>query len=174
MTDAVKRYRAEWRLVARATTAAALSFVIAEWLALPQSYWAVISALIVVQLSLGGTIAAGFDRFLGTLVGAVLAGGAACASKLWGLPALLTLVLTLAPLAFLAALYPGFRVAPLTAAIVLLATPSSASPIEFRNTPHRRDRARHDHRYRGVARRVPFARQAGLFRTCRSDAEAAR
>jgi uncharacterized membrane protein YccC len=49
---------------------------------------------------------------------------------MWGVNELLLLVLTLAPLAFLAALYPGFRVAPLTAAIVLLATPSSASPVD--------------------------------------------
>jgi uncharacterized membrane protein YccC len=87
------------------------------------------TALIIVQLSLGGTIAAAVDRFLGTLVGAALAVGAAWAGQTWGVNEVLLLALTLAPLAFLAALYPGFRVAPLTAAIVLLAMPSSASPI---------------------------------------------
>jgi uncharacterized membrane protein YccC len=130
MTNAAQKYRAEWRLMARATTAAALSFAAAEWLALPQGYWAVMTALIIVQLSLGGTIAAAVDRLLGTLVGAALAVGAALIGAMWGVNQVLLLVLTLAPLAFLAALRPGFRVAPLTAAIVLLATPSSASPVD--------------------------------------------
>jgi uncharacterized membrane protein YccC len=130
MMIAARKYRAEWRLMARATTAAVLSFVFAEWLALPQGYWAVMTALIIVQLSLGGTIAAAVDRFLGTFVGAALAVGAAWAGATWGVNEVLLLGLTLAPLAFLAALYPGFRVAPLTAAIVLLATPSSASPVD--------------------------------------------
>ena len=88
------RYRAELRLVTRATTAAVLSFVIAEWFGLPQSYWAVMTALIIVQLSLGGTIASGMDRFAGTLAGGVLAGAAAFAGKLLDVHMLVLLVLS--------------------------------------------------------------------------------
>ncbi|MDW6021373.1 FUSC family protein [Mesorhizobium sp. BAC0120] len=113
----------------RVVAAAALSFMVAEALSLPQSLWAVITALMIVQLSLGGTIAAGVDRLLGTLAGAVVGVAASLVGKLSGAHPALLLVVTVAPLAFLAALRPSFRIAPLTAAIVLLATPSSASPV---------------------------------------------
>ena len=66
------KYRSELRLVIRAATAAALSLLVSDALGLPQSYWAVITALIVVQGSLGGTLTAGLDRLIGTLAGAAL------------------------------------------------------------------------------------------------------
>jgi len=49
MANAVSKYRSELQLVVRALVAAALSLLIAEALALPQSYWAVLTALIIVQ-----------------------------------------------------------------------------------------------------------------------------
>jgi uncharacterized membrane protein YccC len=85
--------------------------------------------LIIVQVSLGGTISAGLDRLLGTLAGAVFGIAASLAGKYSGADQALLLVVTVAPLTFLAAVRPSFRIAPLTAAIVLLATPSSASPV---------------------------------------------
>src|SRR6185437_14021858 len=103
MANAVARYRSELRLVVQALTAAALSLLIAEALALPQGFWAVITALIIVQGSLGGTLGAGLDRVVGTLA--------------------------VAPVALLAAIRPSFRVAPVTAAIVLLASSGTASPL---------------------------------------------
>jgi uncharacterized membrane protein YccC len=122
-------YRSELRLVARAVTAAALSLLVGDALALPQSYWAVITALIVVQGSLGGTLTAGLDRLVGTLAGAALGVAAAVAGNAWSANHVLLLVLTVAPLALLAAVRPSFRVAPITAAIVLLANPGGGSPV---------------------------------------------
>ena len=122
-------YHAELRLVLRATLAAALSLLISNAFALPQAYWAALSALIIVQLSLGGTLGAGFDRILGTLAGAIAGAAIALLGEVLNLAHALTLVLAVAPLALLAALRPSFRVAPLTAAIVILATPSDASPL---------------------------------------------
>jgi Fusaric acid resistance protein family len=129
MANPTSKYRAELRLVIRALTAAALSLVIADALALPQSYWAVFTALIIVQGSVGGTLAAGLDRFIGTLAGAVLGAAVAVTGEFWRVPQVLLLMLAVAPVALLAAIRPSFRIAPVTAAILLLTTPSNASPI---------------------------------------------
>ena len=130
IANAATAYKAEMRLVVRALTAAALSLVIADSLALPQSYWAVITALIILQGSLGGTLAAGIDRVLGTLAGAALGVAAALARDFWAVPEVVLLVLAVAPVAMLAAIRPSFRIAPVTAAIVLLANSSRISPLE--------------------------------------------
>lgn len=129
MAIAASRYQAELRLVVRTITAAGAAYLIAETLGLPQGFWAVVTALIVVQGSLGGTIAAGADRFLGTLAGAVLGAAADVAGKFLGVHQAIVIVLTVAPLAFLASIRPSFKIAPVTAVIVLLATPSDASPV---------------------------------------------
>jgi uncharacterized membrane protein YccC len=129
MADPTSRYMSEFRLVGRALTAAALSLAIADALALPQSYWAVFTALIIVQGSVGGTLAAGLDRFVGTLAGAGLGGAVAVAGEFWRVPQVLLLLLAVAPVALLAAIRPSFRIAPVTAAILLLTTPSNVSPI---------------------------------------------
>ena len=52
-----------------------LAYVLAELFALPQGYWAVFSAIIVIQASVGGSVKATIDRVIGTIGGAV-AGGA--------------------------------------------------------------------------------------------------
>jgi uncharacterized membrane protein YccC len=129
LADAAAKYRAELRLVVRASAAAALALLIAETLALPQGYWAVISALMIVQGSLGGTLSAGIDRLVGTLAGAAFGAVAALAREVWDVPHVVLLVLAVAPLALLAALRPNFRVAPVTAAIVLLASSGTVSPL---------------------------------------------
>jgi Fusaric acid resistance protein-like len=92
-----------------------------------QSYWAVITALIIVQGSVGGTLAAGLDRFVGTLAGAVLGAAAALAGEFWRVPQVLLLLLAVAPVALLAAIRPSFRIAPVTAAIVPFTT--EATPL---------------------------------------------
>ena len=63
------------RLCFRMTVAGLLAYVLAELFALPQGYWAVFSAIIIVQASVGGSIKATTDRLIGTISGAV-AGGA--------------------------------------------------------------------------------------------------
>jgi uncharacterized membrane protein YccC len=129
LASAVAAYKSELRLVARALTAAVLSYLIAETLTLPQSYWAVLTALIVVQGSLGGTLAAGVDRVLGTVAGAALGFAAALTRRFLDVPEVVLLVLAVAPVALLAALRPSFRLAPVTAAIVLLGSSGAVSPL---------------------------------------------
>ena len=105
-----------------------LAYLVAVQLSLPQAFWAVVTALIVVQMSVGGTVAAGIDRIVGT-VGGSLVGAAVAQLRLGvGLSDVVAFALVIAPLSVLAAHQPRFRVAPLTAVIVLLASPPGVPP----------------------------------------------
>jgi uncharacterized membrane protein YccC len=95
--------------------------VIASVLSLPQGYWAVFTAVLVVQGSVGGSWKAAVDRLLGTLMGAAY--GAMIASVIpHEEPIALGVALgaALIPLSLLAAFNPAYRVAPITAVILLL------------------------------------------------------
>lgn len=124
---------AELRLAVRVAVAGVASFAVARYLALPQGYWAVFTAVIVTQASIGGSLKATVDRFIGTLGGAVY--GALVALVIAheqpaGLG--LALLLALLPLGFVSAVDTRFRVAPVTAVIVLLSpVGQQASPIAF-------------------------------------------
>lgn len=113
----------EWRLAARITIACLGAYGVAEIAGLPQSFWAVLTALLVTQSSVGGSIKAMSDRFIGTLLGGI-----------WGVVVSLlvphsspagmavALLLSVGPLSFVAALGPAYRVTPVTAIILLLGT----------------------------------------------------
>jgi uncharacterized membrane protein YccC len=125
--------KAEIRLALRVTLAAVLALVAAGLVGLPQGAWAAITAVIVTQASLGGSLKAAGDRAAGTLAGAVW--GALIAALL---PADASpgreaaMILALAPTAFLAAVRPSFRIAPITALIVLLPTgPVAHGPLIY-------------------------------------------
>ncbi|GIL41329.1 FUSC family protein [Roseiterribacter gracilis] len=117
------------RLAARVAAATALAWFVAVQFDLPQAWWAVITALLVVQASLGGSIATGIDRVLGTMLGAVVGAVAAWAYITYAFSLGWLLPLTVAPLALIAAKRATFRVAPVTAVIVLLATTPGQSPF---------------------------------------------
>src|SRR3954454_4083879 len=106
---------------------------LAQALALPQGFWAVITALIVTQGNVGGSLKAALDRFIGSVFGAVYGSAVAFAiPHEHGLSRAAALVVAVAPLSFMAALSAGFRVAPITAIIVLLsATGSTLGPFGF-------------------------------------------
>ena len=124
----ISRRRPQLRLSLRITIAALASFALGEVLGLAQSYWAVFTAIIVMQASVGGSIKATVDRFVGTVGG-----------SLWGVVVSLAiphgdsvsmglaLLAVLAPLALVSALYPAYRVAPITAVILLLSPTSHAA-----------------------------------------------
>jgi uncharacterized membrane protein YccC len=112
---------AELRHGVRIAAAGVLSFALAQALALPQGYWAVFTAVLVVQGSVGGSLKASVDRLVGTLLGAAY--GAVIATLVPHNDALMmgvALTISLTPLAFLSAFKPSYRVAPLTAVILLL------------------------------------------------------
>jgi uncharacterized membrane protein YccC len=122
---------AELRLSLRITVAGVVSFALAHLLGLPQGYWAVFTAVLVVQASIGGSLKVAIDRLVGTLGGAAY--GAIIAILVPHGDAVtlgIALAISLAPLAVLAALSPSFRVAPLTAVVLLLGSAAaSEGPI---------------------------------------------
>jgi uncharacterized membrane protein YccC len=127
------RRRAELRLAVRIAVAAVTAYGLAEALALTPGYWAVFTSVIVVQASVGGSLKATVERLIGTLGGGayggvialVIAGG----NDYWRAAALALAVL---PLAVIAAVDERFRIAPITAVIVLLSqTGQTQSPILF-------------------------------------------
>ena len=120
------RHRAQLYQCIRVTVAVLASFAVAQALNVPLALWVVLTAVIVTQISVGGSLKATFDYLAGTLGGAVYGGAIAALVPHTGETALLAvLAISVAPLALLAAINPSFRVAPITALIVLLG-PSSA------------------------------------------------
>jgi len=85
--------------------------------------WAVLTAVVVTQVSVGGSLKATVEYLVGTLGGAVYAGAIAALVPHSDEVALLAvLALAVAPLSLLAAVNPNFRVGPFTAVIVVLGT----------------------------------------------------
>jgi len=114
------RRRRDLRLTARVTIAGLLALVVSLLLDLPQGYWAVFAAVIVTETSVGGSVRAALDWLIGTVGGAVyaaLVAGLVPHETPGGL--VLELAVALAPLVLLANLRASFRVAPVTAIIVL-------------------------------------------------------
>jgi uncharacterized membrane protein YccC len=111
----------EARLAVRVTVAGLLAFTIGRVLDLAQGYWAVFTAVIVMQGSLGDSFMAAIDYFIGTLAGAVYGTAVGFVLPIHDVYELgLALAISLAPLSFLAAVRRNFRVAPITAVIVLI------------------------------------------------------
>jgi hypothetical protein len=83
-------------------------------------------------MSLGASVTATIEYFVGTLGGAIYAGAIAVLIPHHGeISLLIVIALAVAPLAFLAAVNPHFRVGPFTAVIVVLgATATHIGPLE--------------------------------------------
>ena len=118
--------RNRWRFVyaARMTAASVAAYASAYLLGLPEGLWAVVAAIVVVQSNVGGSLKAAFEQFAGSVFGGVYAAAVALAmTPSDPLSSALALTVALAPPSVLAASSRGFRIAPITAAIVLLAGP---------------------------------------------------
>jgi len=127
-----ERRRGELRHAVRVTVAALIAYGVGESLALPQAYWAVFTAVLVSQASVGGSVKAAADWLMGTL-----GGGAYAAAVTTLVPETdpvtkaAALAVALLPLAFLAAVRPTFRFAPVTGVIIILIAPvTQLSPLE--------------------------------------------
>ena len=129
----VSAHRAQLRFCLRVTAAGLLAFAIAQVLTIPlHGLWVVLTAVVVTQMSAGGSLRATVEYIIGTFGGAAYA---AITGLLIPHTTAITqggvLALTIAPLAFAAALNPNFRVAPFSAVLVLLISGQlSEGPIE--------------------------------------------
>lgn len=117
-----RAYRAQLRFCVRMTLAGLLTFALAQQLTLPlHGLWAVLTAIVVTQASAGGSMRATAEYVIGTLGGAIYAAIIGVfIPHATPLSQAGVLVLAVAPLAFVAALNPTFRVAPFSAVLVLL------------------------------------------------------
>ena len=117
----LKSRKVELGLGVRVTVAAMGALVIALAFGLKLPLWAVLTSVIVTQMSVGRSLKATRDYLVGTLGGAIYGGAIAVLIPHSGEATLLVvLVLAVAPLAFLAALNPSLNPATVTAIIVLL------------------------------------------------------
>ena len=129
--DWLARHRLEAGLAARMSGAGLITFAVAHLLGLTQIYWAVLTAVIVTQASIGGSLKAMVDRLIGTIGGAGWGVGVTLAIPHQGVISTgLALAVALLPLAAVVAFRPGYRVAPVTAVIVLLAYSSQTGVVE--------------------------------------------
>jgi uncharacterized membrane protein YccC len=121
------------RLCLRVTVAAIAAFVLAQFFTAPLAgLWAVLTAVLVTQMSLGASVTATIEYFVGTLGGAVYAVAIAVLVPHHGeISLVVVLALAIAPLAFLAAVNSHFRVGPFTAIIIVLgATATHIGPLD--------------------------------------------
>jgi uncharacterized membrane protein YccC len=128
----LRRERAQLKLAVRLVVAALLSLALAQLLQLPLPLWAVLTAVLVTQMSVGRSLKATTDYLAGTLGGAIYGGAIAMLVPHSTDIALLAAVgLAVAPLAVVAAINPSLSAAPVTAIIVVLVPPNIfASPID--------------------------------------------
>lgn len=128
-----RSYKPRWRFAARVTASGLLGYALAGVLHLPlRGLWMILTAIVVTQASAGGSVRATLQYIIGTvggaaygaIVGIVIPHGTPLAE--FGV-----LALAIAPLGFVAAYNPNFRVAPFSAVLVLLlAGQFGEGPIE--------------------------------------------
>ncbi|MBA4357980.1 MAG: fusaric acid resistance protein [Desulfovibrio sp.] len=115
----------------RTALAATLTVALTRLLGLEQGYWAVFSAILVMQADFGSSILASWARLLGTAVGAALGALAATAAEALFGPGLRSLTLAMFAAIFLCTALArrgeNFRLAGVTAAIIICLHESGAS-----------------------------------------------
>ncbi|HUO93830.1 MAG TPA: FUSC family protein [Rhizomicrobium sp.] len=132
LNGALLARKAQIRFCLRLTIAAILAFTLMQFWTLPlRGLWAVLTAVVLMQTSIGASVRATSEYVVGTLAGALYASIIGIViphtTTLWMTA---TLALAVAPLAYLAALSPSFRVAPFTAILVIILAPQfNESPI---------------------------------------------
>src|SRR4030081_1305612 len=121
LSAAMRSRKAQLALAFRVTVAAFGALAIALALNLMLPLWAVLTSLIVTQMSVGQSLKATRDYMFGTVGGAIYGGALAVLIPHSGEAGLLALlVLAVAPLAFIGAINPSLNAATVTAVIVLL------------------------------------------------------
>ncbi len=116
------QHRAQLRLCLRVSVSAVLAVAVAHLLELPLVLWTVLTAVILTQISVGGSLKATLDYLASTIGGAVYAGAVgALVPHENELALLAALAIAVAPPALVSATNPRFRAAPFTAVMVFFA-----------------------------------------------------
>ncbi len=132
MFEVLSARKVQLALAVRIAVAAVAAYTIAVALHLMLPLWAVLTSLIVTQMSVGRSLKATRDYMLGTIGGAIYGGAIAVLIPHSGEGSLLALlVLAVTPLAFIAAINPSLSSATVTAVIVLLLpTMHQSNPLD--------------------------------------------
>jgi uncharacterized membrane protein YccC len=132
MLGSLRGRKTQLALAVRLAVAAVAAYAIARALHLMLPLWAVLTSLIVTQMSVGRSLKATRDYMLGTIGGAAYGGAIAMLIPHSGEGGLLALlVLAVAPMAFIGAINPSLSAATVTAVIVLLVPAMNhANPLD--------------------------------------------
>jgi uncharacterized membrane protein YccC len=127
----ITTHRAELGLCFRLTVSAVLSLAVSQLLNLSFALWAVLTAVVLTQMTVGQSLKATVDYLASTLGGAVYAGAVGALIPHTNEIALLAaFAIAVAPVALIAATNPRYRAAPFTAVMVFMApTITHAGPI---------------------------------------------
>lgn len=125
----------EWFTLARlrhaiqVMVAALAAYLVVTAFALPQGYWAVMTAILIVQTNVGATLGQAIDWAIATSIGAV--GGLACVLAVPAGPYRVPIALaaSILLLQWFSSGRPRYRLAPVTAAIVVLSDPGQIGPV---------------------------------------------
>ena len=123
-------HRSEARHTLRVSCAVAVAYALYVSFGLPQGYWSVFTTLIVMQASIGGTVGAAVDRMYGTVMGAAVGGLLAWLRPQTAVGLGAALVLASVVTVYIATLRPNMKVAPVTAAIMLLSSAGKLGPLQ--------------------------------------------
>jgi uncharacterized membrane protein YccC len=126
----VERIREGWPDAVRMFLSAILAAGISQALGLPETYWAVLSALIVGRPQAGGPRRASRARLVGTVLGSMVA-MAVIFARSWHPPEIVLLAAAMVPLSVLVTVFEEYRAAPAAAIIVLSAGHSAAAPFNL-------------------------------------------
>ena len=159
MLGSLRGRKTQLALAVRLAVAAVAAYAIARALHLMLPLWAVLTSLIVTQMSVGRSLKATRDYMLGTVGGAVYGGAIAMLIPHSGEGGLLALlVLAVAPMAFIGAINPSLSAATVTAVIVLLGSgnePRQSTGFQDRSAV--RGHRRRAHRACGLIPGAPIA-----------------
>ena len=117
-----------WKDGLRTAVAAGVALFVAQVFNLQHGYWAVITAVVIMQGNIGASVKAATDRLIGTLAGAALGFAVAALTPATSPAEIPELMIATGLLAMVASRYPSFRVAPVTAAIILITDPGHVEP----------------------------------------------
>jgi uncharacterized membrane protein YccC len=125
------RHKARLGLFFRVMASALIAYALAQWLDMRLPLWAVLTAIILTQMSVGRSLKATIDYLAGTVGGAIYGGVVGVLVGHDSQVALLAgLAIAVGPLALIAAMRQSLTAGPITAAIVLLVpTITHATPI---------------------------------------------
>jgi hypothetical protein len=120
--DHVAALRPQLRYCLRVSVAGLAAFALARSFDFPlHGLWAVLTAIVVSQVSVGGSLRATIEYMIGTLGGAVYAAAVGLVlPHATPVSQAVALAVSVAPMAVAAAIHPAFRVAPFSAVLVLM------------------------------------------------------